>query len=341
MRIAHVMAGAHAGGAELFFERLVAAQERAGDAVLPVIRRNTARAERLRAAGLHPVELPFRGALDPFTPLRLRRVVREAGPEVVVAWMSRAARAAPRGPWVLLGRLGGFYDLRHFRRCDYLAGNTKGLVRWIVGQGWPAGRVVHLPNFAPDLQGAAPAALPPGRTVLALGRLHPNKGFDVLVRALALLPPDVRLLLAGEGPERPGLEALARDLGVANRVDMPGWRTDTAALLAAAVVLAVPSRREPLGNTVLEAWSAGCAVVAADAEGPAELIGHGADGLLVPRESPEALAAALRTVLDDPGLRGQLCAGGRVRFQAGFEEGAVLATWRTTLAEMERRPCAA
>lgn len=336
MRIAHVMAGAQAGGAELFFERLTAAQARAGASVLPVIRRNAGRAARLRASGLIPAELGFRGPLDLLTPLRLRRVLRRAAPSLVVAWMSRAARATPRGPYVLLGRLGGRYDLRHFRHCDHLAGNTAGLVRWMVAQGWPAARVHHLPNFAGDLGDAAPAVLPPGRTVLALGRLHPNKAFDVLIGAMALLPPDVRLVLAGEGPERARLDALAGRLGLSGRVDMPGWRPDTASLLRAADVLAVPSRHEPLGNTVLEAWSAGCPVVAADADGPAELIDPGRDGLLVPRESPAALAAALTTVLDDGELRARLAAAGRRRYLAEFTEAAVLARWHDTLARLER-----
>ena len=331
------MAGAQMGGAELFFERLAAAQARAGDAVLPVVRRNSARAERLRAAGLHPAELPFRGALDLLTPVRLRRVLRVAGPEVVVAWMSRAARAIPRGPYLVLGRLGGTYDLRHFRRCDHLAGNTRTLVRWIVDQGWPGERAHYLPNFAPDLSNATPAVLPPGRTVLALGRLHPNKAFDVLIRAMALLP-GTRLLLAGEGPERARLQALVGELRLAGRVELAGWRSDTASLLAAADVLAVPSRREPLGNTVLEAWSAGCPVVAADADGPAELIRSGEDGLLAPRESPDALASSLRAVLDDEGLHARLAENGRRRYQAEFTEPAVLARWRGTLgAILERR----
>ena len=335
------MAGAPAGGAELFFERLCAAQARAGDAVLPVIRRNADRAERLRACGLLPAELPFRGVLDLVTPVRLRAALRRGAPEVVVAWMSRAARAVPRGPYLLIGRLGGTYDLRYFRRCDHLVGNTAGLVRWMVGRGWPAERVHHLPNFAPDFSDAIPAALP-GRTVLALGRLHPNKAFDVLVRAMAGVP-GARLLLAGEGPERARLAALAREVGVADRVEMPGWRADTGALLAAADVLAVPSRREPLGNTVLEAWSAGCPVVAADADGPAELIRPGEDGLLVPRDEPDALAGALRAVLEAPGVGERLAAAGRLRYRAEFTEVAVLARWRDTLGRLqeEARPCAA
>ncbi len=144
------MAGAREGGAELFFERLVLAQRRAGDAVLPVIRTDAARAARLHAA--QPQQLAFGGLLDLLTRPRLATALRRFAPRVVVAWMNRAARFAPRGDWVLAGRLGGYYDLGYYRRCDHLVGNTRALVRWIVAQGWPAARAHYLPNFAPDLR---------------------------------------------------------------------------------------------------------------------------------------------------------------------------------------------
>ena len=330
LRIAHVMAGAPEGGAELFFERLVAAQHRAGDAVLPIVRRNAPRRERLRASGLAPVELGFGGALDLLTRWRLRRVLRRAALPVVMAWMGRAAAATPRGPHVLVGRLGGYYDLRRFRHCDHLAGNTRAIVRGLIDQGWPADRAHLLPNFSPDLAGGVPAALPPGRIVLALGRLHRNKAFDVLLHAMPSLP-GARLVIAGDGPERAALTRLAHELGVAERTHLLGWRDDTAALLAAADVLAVPSRQEPLGNTVLEAFSAARPVVAADADGPAELIMPEVDGLLVPREQPAALAAALGRVLADPALAARLAHAGRTRWAAEFAEASVLARWRATL----------
>ena len=258
------MAGAVHGGAEVFFERLVLASAAAGDEVLPVIRGEPARAARL--AAVNPVQLAFGGVLDLRTGPRLRAALRGCGPAVTVAWMGRAARFAPRGAWTLAGRLGGYYDLGRFRRCDYLVANTAGLVRWIKGQGWPAGRVHYLPNFVPDLAGAEPAPLLdiPRPRVLAMGRLHSNKAFDVLIRAMRCLP-GVRLVLAGDGPERAALEALARAEGVADRVHLLGWRNDAAALLATCDVLAVPSRQEPLGNVVVEGWSAGRPVGAADA----------------------------------------------------------------------------
>ncbi len=337
MRIAHIMAGAPAGGAELFFERLAAAQQASGETILPLIRHDPARAGRLSAAGLAPIQLGFGGALDLLTRPRLRLALRRFAPRVAVAWMNRAARMAPRGPWVLAGRLGGYYDLRYYRRCDHLIGNTRGITDWIIAQGWPAARVHHLPNFSPDLRGAAPAVLPtpPGApVVLALGRLHRNKAFDILIRALPLLP-GVHAVIAGEGPERPALLTLASQEGVADRLHLLGWRTDQAALLAACTVLACPSRHEPLGNVVLEAFSAARPVVAADAAGPSELIAHGTTGLLIPREDPTRLAQALNAILQDSALATCLAAAGRAHFEAEHQPAPVLRRWHSALAQME------
>ena len=338
MRVAQVMAGAPAGGAELFFERLTISLAASGETVLPVLRRNPARASRLKDAGLAPVQFRFGGPLDLLTGCRLGSVLRQFDPRVVVAWMSRAAHFTPRGDWVLAGRLGGYYDLRHYRHCDHLVGNTRGIVEWIARQGWPASRVHHLPNFSPDMADAAPASLDlpdSAPIVLALGRLHPNKAFDVLIRALPALPR-VHAVIAGEGPERAALSELARREGVADRLHLPGWRSDTAALLAAADLLVCPSRHEPLGNVVIEAWSARRPVVAAAADGPRELIADGSDGLLVPMEDPAALANAIVSLLEDPARSMALAEAGRLRYEAEYAEAPVVARWRQFLATVEK-----
>ncbi len=157
----------------------------------------------------------------------------------------------------------------------------------------------------------------------------------MLIRALARLP-EVHAVIAGEGPERGALTELARAEGVAARLHLPGWREDTAALLAAADVLACPSRHEPLGNVVIEAWSARRPVVAAAAQGPAELITPGRDGMLVPKDDPPALADALSAVLRDGAAARALAAAGRARFEAEFAEAPVLARWRDFLATVEK-----
>lgn len=332
------MAGAPSGGAELFFERLTTAMAATGDEVLPVIRHDPARSGRLRQAGLEPLQLAFGGALDLFTRPRLAQLLQSFAPRLVMAWMSRAAALTPRGDYVLAGRLGGYYDLRRFARCDHLVANTGGLVAWIERQGWPAARVHHLPNFVPDLRGAAPAALPapPGApVVLALGRLHRNKAFDILIDAVRRLP-GVHAVIAGDGPERARLEAQSRADGVAGRVHFLGWRSDQASLLAAASVLCCPSRQEPLGNVIIEAFSAGVPVVAAAAPGPAELIRPGQTGLLVPPEQADDLAAALSAVLEDRVLAFRLGASGRAEFRAVHAQAPVLARWRRCLSALER-----
>jgi glycosyltransferase involved in cell wall biosynthesis len=148
------------------------------------------------------------------------------------------------------------------------------------------------------------------RIVLGVGRLTEQKGFGDLVEAACALP-DAAIVLVGDGPLRPDLERWAELLGVADRVFFLGHRANVRALLAAADVVAVPSREEGLPLSLLEAMAAGTPIVAADIPGIALAIGNGTSGLLVPPGDVPALAAALRRLLDDPGLGGALAAEAR------------------------------
>jgi glycosyltransferase involved in cell wall biosynthesis len=170
---------------------------------------------------------------------------------------------------------------------------------------------------------------------LALGRLHENKGFDVLLAALARVP-DLHLWLAGEGPLRGDLESQAAALGVAGRVRFLGWRDDVPALLAAADFLVSSSRHEPLGNVVIEAWAAERAVIATASAGPRELIRDGESGLLAPIEDAAALAAALARLAADPALRARLAAGGHAAYAAQFTESAVVRRYQDFFAAVTR-----
>jgi glycosyltransferase involved in cell wall biosynthesis len=287
---------------------------------------------------LRPVELAFGGAFDFLTKPRMQRALQDFKPDVVMAWMQRAARFTPQGPWILVGRFGGYYDLKYFRHCDHLVANTHDLVCAITAEHWPPARVHYLPNFVEDFAGSTPADLPAASStprLLAMGRLHPNKGFDVLLRAIALLPRG-HLYLAGAGPEEAALRALAAELGIADRVSFLGWRRDIGALLAAADMFICSSRHEPLGNIVLEAWSAAKPVIAAAAQGPSELISDGADGLLVAREDAPALAAAITGLAENPTRAATLGAAGRAHFAASFAEAPVIARWQRLLAELKR-----
>ncbi len=332
MRVLQAMAGARVGGAEAFYMRLVPALAAAGIPQAAVIRRHPERAKLLREAGIPVAELSFGGPLDLLGRWAYGRAIRHARPDIVMTWMNRASGQCPRGSHVQIGRLGGFYDLKHYRNCAHLVGNTRGIVDYLVAQGWPAARAHHIGNFA-DTAPALPIArasvnTPEGVPVLlALGRLHTNKAFDVLIEALVDVP-DAHLWLAGEGPLRDLLEQHARDRGVASRIRFLGWRDDVGALLAAADVLVCPSRHEPLGNVVLEAWARGVPVVAAASQGPSELIVEGVSGLLAPVEDARALARAIRAVLEDKELARTLVAGGSAVHAAEHSREAVVSAYR-------------
>ena len=328
MRVLQAMAGAQHGGAEAFFERLVLGLHRAGLEQCVIIRREPTRAGRLRQGGVEPVELHFAGALDIYTPYRIRREIQAFKPDVVVTWMSRATAMCPHGSFVHVGRLGGYYDLKYFRACDHLIGNTEDVVGYVVGEGWPREKAHYLPNFV-TAETAPPVAraslFTPRRApiVLALGRLHPNKAFDTLIEAMARVP-DAYLWLAGEGPLRQELEGAAERVAVKPRLRFLGWRDDVAALYAACDVVVCPSRVEPLGNVVIEAWAQARPVVATDSLGPGTLIQHMETGVLVPVDDADSLGHAIRLVLRDESLRQHIVQAGRAAYEARFTEAAVV-----------------
>lgn len=340
MRLLQAMAGARHGGAEAFFVRLAIALQRTGQGQVALIRRDADRAATLRRGGVATTELSFAGPLGIATRLGFRRAVARYRPDVVLTWMNRASLLCPRGRFVHVARLGGYYDLKYYRRCDHLIGNTSDIVAYLARQGWPKERAHYLPNFVAAAKAApvprADLGTPEGvPLVLSLGRLHLNKGFDTLLAALVEVP-GAHLWLAGEGELRDTLTRRVRLLGMEQRVRFLGWRDDTAALLAAADVLACPSRREPLGNVVIEAWAAGVPVVAAASEGPRALVADDETGLLVPVDDAHALALALRRVIETPPLAARLAEAGRAAYEAEYSEARVVTLYRDFLERVAR-----
>jgi len=201
--------------------------------------------------------------------------------------------------------------------------------------GLPAGSVRTIHNGVPDDQ-PAPARRPgPGRLVGAIGRLEHQKGFDILLRALAEVP-GADLCVVGEGSERFRLEQLAVELGIAERVAWEGWSDNPRSYLAAFDVLALPSRFEGFPLAVLEALLACSAVAAADVGSVAEAVLGGETGLLVPPEDPAALAAALRRLLADPLLRERLGGQGRQLVLERFTAGHMTRAFESLYAELLR-----
>lgn len=275
----------------------------------------------------------------------LARLLRRERPAVFHAHMSSpvackwglAAAVSARVPAVLGTVQVGAYEPPDRSAYRQLRALARGVDRYLaVSQeiadelverlGWPAAKVEVVYNAVDVERAAVPA--PPGLReqlggsatrplVLTPARLDAQKGHAVLLEAIAAVP-EALFLLAGEGPERAALEARAAELGVADRVRFLGRREDVPQLLAACDVFALPSLYEGSSLAVLEAMAAGIPVVSSAIGGTEELIEDGRSGLLVPPGDAQALAAALRRVLEDPELRQSLAARARERVDSGL-----------------------
>src|SRR5579884_957679 len=221
MSILHLLGAAGEGGAETYFLDLTRALAEAGVEEACAIRANAGREAALTEAGIPFETFGFGGPLDLATRPRIGAYARARQAKALVAWMSRAARHAPKGPWPRIARLGGYYDLKNYLGFDMLVGNTADIAGWIVRQGWPQAKVRYIPNFAAPAAEAEPldrASLETPQDVpllLGMGRLHEAKAHDVSLQALALIP-DAWLWIAGDGPKEAELKSLAKDLKVAD-----------------------------------------------------------------------------------------------------------------------------
>ena len=152
--------------------------------------------------------------------------------------------------------------------------------------------------------------------IVSIGRLHPAKGFDLLLDALARLRIRVPHLnfeawIVGEGPERSNLETQIQKLGIGKWVKLAGHTTNPYAWMASADLLVSSSRWEAFGIVIAEALAVGCPVVATATDGACDIIEHGKDGWIVPIEDPQALADGLYKVLTDKRLRENLSKRGK------------------------------
>ena len=329
LRLLQILVGEPHGGAERFFERLAIALAEYGVDQRIAILRDETRAAILREAGLTVEQFDFarwpRGIAEN---RRLQAYADAFQPHIALAFMNRAARRMPRGPFTKIGRVGGYYKARFYRRCDWVIAITPDLMRHMEEDGWPKERLELIPLFG-ELPPAEPIARAefgtPDDAVLALamGRHHPSKGYDLLIDAAARLP-DLHVWIAGEGEVRPNLEAQVARLGLGDRVKFLGWREDRAALLQACDISVLPSRHEPLSNVTVETWSSARAYVAAAAEGPSWQVEHGVNGWLCDLGSVDSLTEGLRAVAGDAALRERLAKGGHETWRREYSKDAIV-----------------
>lgn len=216
-------------------------------------------------------------------------------------------------------------------------GMVDGFRQFLIDKSLPDRPVYCVPNplsipVAPQPVARDPAG--PSVTIGALGRMFPQKGFHVLLRAASVLKEqDVpfRLVVGGDGPERSALQRLSEELGLAQHVDFPGWISNREEFFAQVDIFCLPSLSEPFGLVVTEAMARGCPVIVSDTDGPLTSVDNGVSGLVVEKGSVNAWALALQRLIGDPPLATKLATAAQVSVVQRFGDEVMGDLLETTL----------
>ena len=336
------------GGAEVFLLNTALELRRRGREVVPVLPsdRSGWLAERFREQGFEVESVAISRRLDLVSlvrgiaeQLRARHVNVLHSHEFVMGFLGTAVARRLRVPHVITLHANMWMTDRWHRRA---------VLRWAIRRsaattsvsehfrehlvstvGGSARRVTTIPNGIPTPTGDADAirrefSLRSDETVIvATGNLTERKGHIHLLRAVAKLRADgcavpLRVIIAGEGPERPALESFIASSGLTNLIHLPGVRQDIGALVGASHILAMPSIWEGMPLSILEGMHCANAIVASNVGGIPETVRDGVDGFLTPPTDVPALASALRQLLEDPTRRQRMGQAAQERAQREF-----------------------
>lgn len=335
------------GGAEVMLLHLAEELRRRGHFVLPVGPESGSGwlAERFREREFEPATFTLRSPVDVrcwrglVALLRDRRIDVVHSHEFTMGVYGGFAANSLALPHIITMHGGRYYAERWRRRTAlrWAAGRSRALVgvsdataddlRRTLSS--VADRVRVVPNGIPFVAGnraGARASLGLGdakRLILAVGNLYPVKGHDVLLRAFAMIANEPEssawsVAIAGRGEAEASLRQLAAELGIADRVQLLGLRSDVPDLLAAADLFVLPSRSEGLPLALIEAMGASLPIVSTEVGGIAEVVTRDVEAVLVPPENPAHMAKALTNMIGDPESRQALGRAARQRATSAY-----------------------
>jgi glycosyltransferase involved in cell wall biosynthesis len=337
-----VVNGFGVGGGELKLLELAALLDREKYALtIASVGQGGALEDRFRALGCPVHVLPKSFGFDPRLPLRLARVMRLCKAELVMSTLFYADiisalatffyRPKALLSWeVITGQL-EWYQVLAYRllagRFAHVAAVSNSIHPMIRGlRGMKPGRISTI-YYGVDLEKYSPRrseAAAEGPVFGTVARLVHQKGHIWLLEAIPQVLarfPQARWRFAGDGEKRAGLEARARELGIAHAVEFLGSRSDVQNLLGSFDCFILPSLWEGFPNVLLEAMACGLPVIATSVEGSVELVVEGETGRLVPKEDAGALAGAMLELAADAELRQRMGSSGRKRVEEHFSLG--------------------
>ena len=311
---------------------------------------------KVRQIGLNLLKVSDNAALGVWNNIgrvwAVRRAIKKTKAEVAISFMDKtnvltlaatyglrirliiSERTDPRQHSIGLG-------WRILRRVLYgaaeaLVVQTKDLVEWGKSR-WPALRIAVIPNPVLDEEEDVQVSLPAGLCCVAMGRMTQEKGFDLLIRAFAQAAenhPEWQLLILGDGEESANLEVLARELGVRDRLWMPGRVRTPSAYLKRSAIFVLSSRYEGFPNALTEAMVCGLPVISFECPtGPSEIIRNNEDGILIPAGDVECMASTLNRLMSDENERKRLGENAKKVIDR-FGVGRVMGLWEDLLRQV-------
>lgn len=310
--------------------------------------------EQARTAGVETHQFDIHSEFNPLLTWRIMRYLQQNRIHVLVCNLNKDVRVAglaarlARHP-VVIARHGMLLCSRKWKHKMTLTRLTDGILTnshtirqayedygWFVPEfvnviynGVEDGSDSEAHEFAHDY--------PERKIILSAGRLSHQKGFDVLIRAAALLRQkrhDLAFVIAGKGKEKKKLQQLARNLEVSDQVFFCGHQDDVSPYLKGCDLFVLASRFEGMPNVVMEAMANATPVIATNVNGVSELMVHHKTGLIVPPENPKQLADAIHYLIDETALLRKFGVAGQERVQALFTIPRMVANLEAYFAEM-------
>ncbi len=342
MKVLHIVAGAGTGGAETFCLDAVKALHDRGIEQVIIGRPHQHYMDAAAARGITYHVMSFAPLMKFFQRAKIDKIIKAEQPDLIHSWMNRGASFTPKQKDIpVLGWFGGYYDLKNYTSCDFYMGVTRDIVRHIKeASGRPehayVGHTFGTLEDAPQVTKSDYGIPEDKKMVLLLSRMHWKKGVDLLMDA-ARDVPDTYFLMAGDGPDMAKYQAMAVELGVDDRTIFPGWCDNRSALLDIADVCCLPSRYEPFGTVIAEAWFAKVPLVATRADGARQYVTDAVDGLLVDIDDREGLVTALNTALNDQKMAKKIVKGGTKTYEELFSRDVVTTTMIESYEDMISR----
>ncbi len=325
------MLGSHFGGLEKIFLDQLEMLPTAGHSVLGLARQQSPASERAQKAGLPCATLRLYSDWDPISLARLRAFVGQARPDLALCHGRKAHRAlahAMGNTLPIAAMIHKFNFDKKLPAAAYLA-TAEHRRQTLIAAGLASEKIAVIPNAVrlptKPKQDYGIASGAPLR-IAALGRLHPKKGFEVLIAALERLAARnlaFTCAIAGEGPSRGALEAQIARASLDGRVSLGGWIDDVAGFLAQADVFAFPSFQEDFPLAVLDAMASGLPILSSHIDGPKEILVAGKTGVFFEPDDADGLAEGLARLAADRALRETLGRGARAEAEARYSFPAV------------------